>query len=88
MVQTKVIPCHAEIHLLKYVVYITQNPVTFVIQRHHELFLLDQLAQEKKHLKAYKWHVHKLPMTPSSAAMPKDTTHSRCDKITTLHRRR
>ena len=32
MVQTKVTPHHAEVRLLKCNVYITQNPVTFVIQ--------------------------------------------------------
>ena len=44
MVRTKATPRHAEVCLLKCIVYITRNPVTFVIQWHHELFLLDQLA--------------------------------------------
>ena len=44
MVQTKVTPRHAEVQPLKCIIYITWNPVTFVIQRHHELFLLDQTS--------------------------------------------
>ena len=47
MVQTKVTPRHAEVRPPKCVIYITRNPVTFVIQRHHDLFLLDQQAREK-----------------------------------------
>ena len=42
MVQTKVTPRHAEVRPLKFIIYVTRNPVTFVIQWHHELFLLDQ----------------------------------------------
>ena len=44
MVRTKATPRHAEVRPLKCIIYITRNPVTFVIQRHHELFLLDQQA--------------------------------------------
>ena len=44
MVQTKVTPHHVEVRPLKCIIYITQNPVTFIIQLHHELFLLDQQA--------------------------------------------
>ena len=40
MVQTKAIPRHAEVRSPKCIVYITRNPVTFVIQRHRDLFLL------------------------------------------------
>ena len=76
MVRTKVTPRHAEICPLKCIVYITQNPVTFVIQRHHELFRLDQQACEKKHLEAYKRHVHRPPTQPATAAMPKNTAHN------------
>ena len=38
---------------LKCVVYMTRNPVTFVIQRRRDLFLLDQLARDRKHQAAY-----------------------------------
>ena len=53
MVRTKVTPRHAEVRPLKCIVYITRNPVTFVIQRNRDLFLLDQQAREKKRNK--KW---------------------------------
>ena len=54
MVQTKVTPRHVEVQLPKCVVYITRNPVTFIIQRQHHLFLLDQQARQEKHQAAYK----------------------------------
>ena len=85
MVRTKATPRHMEVQLLKCIVYITRNPVTFVIQRHHELFLLDQQAQERKYSEAYKWHVHRLPTQPATTAMPKNTAHSRCHKTTTIY---
>ena len=88
MVQTKVTPHHAEVRLLKCIIYITQNPVTFVIQRYHELFLLDQQARERKHLEAYKHHVHRLPKQPATTAMPKNTAHSGCHQTTTIYCRR
>ena len=44
MVRTKVTPHHTEVRPPKCTVYIMHNPVTFVIQWHHELFRLDQLA--------------------------------------------
>ena len=88
MMRTKATPCHAEVQPLKCIVYITRNPVTFVIQRHHKLFLLDQQAREQKHSEAYKRHVHRLPMQPATTAMPKNTAHSRCNKTTTIYRRR
>ena len=59
-----------------------------MIQRHHDLFLLDQQALERKHLEAYKWHVHKLPAEPATTAMPKNTAHSRSHQTTTIYRRR
>ena len=46
MVQTKATPRHAEVRPLKCVVYITRNPVTIDIQRHHHLFLLDQQVRQ------------------------------------------
>ena len=88
MVQTKVTPHHAEERLLKCIVYITQNPVTFVIQQHHELFLLDQQVREKKAKEAYKRHVHRPTTQPSTAPMPKNTANSRCNKTATLYSRR
>ena len=76
MVRTKLTPQHVDVQLLKCVVYITRNPVTFVIQWHHDLFLLDQQARERKHQEAYKRHVHKLPATPATTIMTKDTPHN------------
>ena len=46
MVRTKATPHHAEVRPPKCTVYITRNPVTFVIKRHHTLFLLDQEARD------------------------------------------
>ena len=69
MVRTKSTPQHADVRLLKCVVYITRNPVTFVIQRHRDLFLLDQQERERKHQAAYKRHVHKPPATSATTIM-------------------
>ena len=46
-VKKKRLPLHAEVRSPKCVIYITRNPVTFVIQRCPELFLLDQQAPER-----------------------------------------
>ena len=75
MVRTKVTPWHAEVRPLKCVVYITRNPVTFVIHRCRDLFLLDQHVRERKHQADYKWHVHTSPATPATTTMTKDATH-------------
>ena len=88
MVRTKVTPHHAEVRPLKCIIYITQNPVTFVIQRHHELFLLDQQAREWKHSEAYKRHVHRPPTQPATTATPKNTAHSGCHQTTTIYHQR
>ena len=88
MVRTKATPRHVEVRPPKCVVYITRNPVTFVIQRHHDLFLLDQQTQERKQEVAYKRHVHKPPSKPTSAAVPKNIAHNRCHQTTTVYRRR
>ena len=77
MVQTKKTPHHAEVRPLKCIVYITQNPVTFVIQGHHGLFLEDQQVCEKKHSEAYKRHVHRMPRANSTATLPEETSNSR-----------
>ena len=86
MVRTKATPRHAEIRPLKCIDYITRNPVTFVIQRHHELFLLDQKARERKHLEAYKRHVQRPPTQPATTDTPKNTAHSGCHQTTTIYR--
>ena len=88
MVCTKVTPRHADVQLPKCIIYITRNPVTFVIQRHHDLFLLDQQAQDRKQEVAYKRHVHKPPVQSTPTAVSKDTAHNRCHQITTVYRRR
>ena len=79
MVRTKVTPRHAEVRPLKCVIYITRNPVTFIIHRHRDLFLLYQLAQEREHQAPYKRHVHTLPTQPAITTTTKDTTHNRCN---------
>ena len=61
MVQQKATPRHAEVRPLKCVVYITRNPVTFIIHRRREYYLLDQQARERKHQAVYKRHVHMPP---------------------------
>ena len=88
MVRTKKTPHHVEVRLLKCIVYITWNPVRFVIQRHHELFLKDQQAREKKHLEAYKRHVHCPPKDNSTATSPQETFNSGRHKAATFHSQR
>ena len=65
MVRIKVTPRHAEVRLLKCIVYITRNPVTFIIHWRREFYLLDQQARERKHQAAYKRHVHTPPARPA-----------------------
>ena len=88
MVRTKVTPWHAEVRLPKCIIYITRNPVTFMIQRHCDLFLLDQQARERKQEVAYKRHVHKPPVKPKSTAVPKNIAPNRCHQTTTVYRQR
>ena len=76
MVRIKLTPRHADVRPLKCVLYITRNPVTFVIQRHRDLFLLDQQERERKHQAAYKWHVHKPPAKSATTITPMDTSHN------------
>ena len=87
MVQTKMTPRQVEVRLLKCVVYITRNPVTFVIQRCRDLFLLDQQARDQKQkAAAYKRHVHLLPATPAATTKAKNSTYSKRDKASAIHR--
>ena len=76
MVQTKATPRHAEVRLPKCVIYITRNPVTFDIQRHRHLFLLDQQAQREQHKADYKRHVHRPPTKPATTTTPENTAHN------------
>ena len=78
MVRTKANPWHAEVRLLKCVIYITRNPVTFDIQQHHHLFLLDQQVRQKQHQAAYKRHVHWPPAKPATTTTPENTAYNRC----------
>ena len=78
MVRTKATPRHAEVQPPKCVVYITRNPVTFDIQRHRHLFLLDQQARQEQHQAAYKWHVRRPPAKPATTTTPENTAHNRC----------
>ena len=86
MVQTKATPRHAEVRPLKCVIYITRNPVTFDIQRHRHLFLLDQQARQERHQAAYKRHVHRPPAKPATTTTPENTAHNRCNQTSTIHR--
>ena len=61
MMRTKSTPHHADVHPPKCVIYITRNPVTFVIHRRREFYLLDQRARESRQEVEYKWHVHTPP---------------------------
>ena len=76
MVRIKATPWHAEVRLPKCVVYVTRNPVTFDIQRHRHLFLLDQQARQEQYQAAYKRHVHQLPAKPATTTMPENTAHN------------
>ena len=88
MVRTKATPRHVEVRPPKCVIYITRNPVTFMIQRNRDLYLLDQQVQEKKQEVDYKRHVHKPPAKPATTAKPKNTAHKRCHQTITIYRRR
>ena len=79
MVQIKATPRHAEVRPLKYIVYITRNPVTFVIHRRCEFYLLDQQARERKHQADYKRHVHMPPARPAITTTTTNATHHRCN---------
>ena len=76
MVRIKSTPQHADVQPLKCVVYMTRNPITFIIQWHRDLFLLDQQERERKHQAAYKRHVHKPPTKSAATIMPMDTPHN------------
>ena len=76
MVQTKATPRHAEVRPPKCVIYNTRNPVTFDIQRHRQLFLLDQQERQDKHQAAYKRHVHQPPAKPATTIIPENTAHN------------
>ena len=78
MVQTKATPWHAEVQPPKCVVYISRNPVTFVIHRNRDLFLLDQQAHERKQIAAYKQHVHRLPTKLATTAADMNIAHNQC----------
>ena len=86
MVRTKSTLRQVEVRLLKCVVYITRNPVTFVIQWRRDLFLLDQQARDQKHQAAYKRHVHLPTMTPAVTTTAKNFTYSGRDKTSAIHR--
>ena len=86
MVQMKATPWQAEVRPLKCVVYITRNPVTFVIQQHRDLFLLDQQARDRRHQEAYKRHVHFPPVTPAVTTTAKNTTYSRHNETSAIYR--
>ena len=88
MVRTKATPRHAEVRPLKCVVYITRNPVTFMLQRHRELFLLDQQARERKHQAVYKPHIHTPPAKSAITTTTKNTTHNRCNQTSAIYHRR
>ena len=76
MVRTKATPQHAEVRSPKCIVYMTRNPITFVIQWHRDLFLLDQQARDKKQEVDYKRHVHKPPTKPATTVTSKNIAHN------------
>ena len=86
MVRTKVTPWNAEVRPPKCIVYITRNPVTFDIQRHHHLFLLYQQVRQEQHQAAYKRHVHRPPAKPATTTTAENTAHNRCNQTSTIHR--
>ena len=86
MVRTKTTPRHAEVRPLKFVIYITKNPITFVIQWRRDLFLLDQQARDHKQQAAYKWHVHLPPARPPVTTTAKNSPYSRRDQTPAIHR--
>ena len=72
-------PWHADVRPLKCIVYITQNPVTFVIHWCCDLFLLDQQVRDRKHQGAYKWHVHTPPAQHATTTMTENVTYNQCN---------
>ena len=75
MVRSKAPPRHVEVRLLKCIVYMTRNPVTFEIHRRREFYLLDQQAQETKCQAEYKRHVHMPPASPAITTSTKNVTN-------------
>ena len=75
MVCSKAPPRHAEVRLLKCIVYMTRNPVTFEIHRRREFYLLDQQARETKYQAEYKRHVHMPPAPPAITTSTKNVTN-------------
>ena len=73
MVQTKTTPHHADVRPPKCVVYVSRNPVTFEIHRHHELYLLDEQARETRKQEEYKRHVHAPPVQCTATIATKNT---------------
>ena len=88
MVQIKVTPRHAEVQPLKCVIYVSRNPVTFIIHRRREFFLLDQQARERKQQASYKWHVHKPPATTAITTATTNSLNSRCNQTSAIYHRR
>ena len=88
MVRTKSTPWQVEVRPLKCVIYITRNPVTFIIQWRRDLFLLDQQAPDRRHQAAYKRHVHLPPVTPAVTTTTKNATYSGRNETSAIYRRR
>ena len=85
MVRTKSTPRHADVRPLKYVVYITRNPVTFAIHRRREFYLLNQQAQETKQQAEYKQHVQTPPAQCTTTIRTKNTFNHRRHKIAAIY---
>ena len=60
---------YAKVWPLKCVMYMSQNPIKFVIQWHRELFLKDEQAWDAKKSSAYKRHVHAPPKDHTATVM-------------------
>ena len=85
MVRTKTPPRHADVRLPKCVVYFTRNPVTFVIHRRREFYLLDQKARETRQQAEYKRHVHTPPAQCTTTITTENKFNYRHHYITAVY---
>ena len=68
MVQVKPKPQHAKVRPPKCVIYMSRNPIKYIIQCHRELFQKDQEARDERTKKEqYKKHVHTPPKEDSTS---------------------
>ena len=70
------------------VVYISKNPIGYIIQRRREYFLQDQKAREKVQAEWYKKHVNSPPQDHTVAAKTSQASDCWCYPHATFHCRR